>query len=194
MNNIVKKYDTIFLDNHINDTINLLLTFSKYELPISYQAENAIHNSNLRSKDPLMMASYLLYSKYDSDHFKQVLSEYNSIIYEALGRISSAKDYLMYSELWYVMIFNKCPFIDTSLQNEISRIINDVCSLPENPQFIERDKTRLLFAKFLRDKSDNFITWKLDTIDIVADITFRTRHRTIFRNFGKASNIYDVSV
>lgn len=191
INNIVKKYDVIFLDNHINDTINLLLTFFRYGLSTSYQAETKIHTSNIESKDPLMMASYLIYSRYDDAYFNQVLSDYSNIIENAISRIVSRKDYLMYKEMWYVMIFNKCPFISASLQSEISRIIDSICTAPVSDDF---EKARLLVFDFIKNSTENFITWKLDTVDIAADITFRTRHRTIFKNFNQNSKIYDVSI
>lgn len=188
---IVQKYNSLFASSNIYDVINILLMLSRYNIALPYNVEETLINTIFTYNDPILIATYLLYAKYNNKYFNEILDKLSNVLSSALDNIQDEKNILLYKEFWFVLVFNHCPFIDSMLQ---IRINSKIKVLTSSTSSAVDAKTKKLIGKFLTDENNNFITWRIENIDIVKDITFRTHRRTIFRKYGKAGDLFQVSV
>jgi GTPase SAR1 family protein len=159
---------------------------------LPYSVEETLVITIFKYNDPILMATYLLYSKYNVKYFNEILEKVSNALTRALDNIKDNKKLLLYKEFWFILVFNKCPlFTDKSLQSIIDSKINILTSGTSSKADMQLKR---LIGKYLNDESNNFITWRIENIDIVKDITFRTHRRTIFRKYGKAKELFEASI
>ena len=81
------------------------------------------------------------------------------------------------------MIFNKCPFLSKAEQDEIDSILNKL-KISTGEQ--AGDILGKIFVEYVKDNPVQFFEWDLDNKDYIRTITFKTRQRSIYRNYAES--------
>ncbi len=178
--NLINRYAFIFEKAELNDIVNLLLFCSQAKIEIPYrQEENMV--LKLRDKDdPILWATYLLYSQYNKKYCKQIRDEIGSRLLERIEAIVQKESIYTYREFWWVLIFNKSPFITGTEQNEIDNIVS---ILKRGSGNTAGEILGQLFIDYLKNSSVQFFEWDISKNDLLRNMTFKTRQRSIFRNY-----------
>lgn len=180
---IVNRYSYLFETANINDVINLILLCAKCNIEIPYKSEQVVFKNCIEGDNPIIWATYLVYTQYDKDYFKETLDCIEKIINEKMESILKKKNILTYKEIWWLLIFNKCPYISSGIQILFDTIIiNDInarCVTTPNPC----DDCVELVAEYLINSPNQFFEWDISKKDILQQITYRTHQRTIFKNY-----------
>lgn len=95
-----------------------------------------------------------------------------------------------YREFWWLLVFNKSPHIDVSLQNTLDNIINTL-KVSTNANITAGELCGNLFIDFLKNSPEQFFEWNIENGDFLRDITFKTYERTIFKNYRDNLNFMD---
>lgn len=189
---ILNKYMFVFENANINDYVNLLLVFRKYGVAFGCNIEESIRSEIIKSNDPLLMSTFLVYCVYDENLFYETKLLFQRIILEKVRNIVLKEKCLEYKEFWFVLIFNKCTYIDPIVQTEIEGIIS---YLHTSGGKINPSQAIInLLYEFMLHETNQFITWNINHLDVAKQITFRTYQKTVFRNNYKDSKIFDSSI
>jgi hypothetical protein len=185
---IINKYAYIFSWNNSNDIINLVLLCIECSVEIPFAHETELKKHIFDSDNPINVAVFLIYSKYNNNYFQEIKNEINKIILYKIQSIQNKENILTYREIWWILIFNKSPYISNDIQIKINDIIGYIRSiLVSNNQ---RHLTFELFCDFLDQNSNQFFCWDITSKDILRKITYRTHERTLFRNFKYGQTAY----
>jgi len=176
---LLHKYESVIIRSGYSDIINLLVAFDELDVHFSLKIEEKLLSLIKAADDPIALATYLYYSKYNTKLMSRVSTEVNSLLDEKYNSIQEKRKELLYREFWYILIFNKCPYIDTSLQQKlngmIKRMLKDVNG--------NADKTIKMIADYMLDPTEDysFISWNVKGARMLEEITYRTQNKTIFR-------------
>lgn len=190
---LINKYAFIFDKININDIINLILLCTALKIEIPYVQERNLMNRIRAEDNPIIWATYLLYSKYDKEYYKQVLNEIENNIKDRMDSILSKKNILTYREFWWLLVFNKCPHITTASQDIFDRVINDNwdSTITENSSAAEI--STFLFGEYLKKETKQFFEWDIEKKDLLKKITYKTLKRTIFKNYNGSLRFMEFS-
>ena len=179
--NLVRRYSFIFENANLNDICNWFVFFNEYKISLLQHSERCISNKILNSDNPILMANYLIYSRYNYNYYSQILEQMETIIN---NRISSMIPFepLLQKEFWYVIVFHNCPYLSASLktniQNKISEIHmsdNSVCAKANN----------LINDYLVGCHKNSFFYWGYYQFSTSKQLTYRTYQRTLFRQYKK---------
>lgn len=120
---LINKYAFIFDKANINDVVNLFLFCRQAKIEIPYLQEECIVRKIKEKDDPILWATYLMYSQYNRKYSDEIRSCIEKTLLEKINAIRVQKSVYEYREFWWILIFNKCPFITNASQNAIDNAI-----------------------------------------------------------------------
>lgn len=177
---LINRYAFVFEKAELNDIVNLLLFCSQAKIEIPYRQEEKIVSTLREKDDPILWATYLLYSQYNKKYCKQIRDEIGNTLLERIEAIVQKESIYTYREFWWILIFNKSPFVTVHEQNEIDNIIS---ILKRGSGNTAGEILGELFIDYLENGSEQFFEWDINKNDLLRNMTFKTRQRSIFRNY-----------
>lgn len=187
---LTNKYSFIFEKANLNDIINLVLFCTQAKIEIPYTQECLLIERLRKKADPILWASYLIYAKYSKKYFKEILFEIEDRIKENIEAIRSKENIYTYREFWWIIVFNKSPYLSSTIQSLVDRIINDLQTNTSNNKRAG-DICGNLFVEFLKTNQKQFFEWNIHEKDFLRQITFKTYERSIFKNYKETLNFMD---
>lgn len=184
---LINRYAFVFEKAELNDIVNLLLFCSQAKIEIPYRQEEKIVSTLREKDDPILWATYLLYSQYNKKYCKQIRAEIGNTLLERIEAIVQKESIYTYREFWWILVFNKSPFITEHEQKKI----NDIISLLKRGSGVTAGEILgELFIDYLESRSEQFFEWDINKNDLLRNVTFKTRQRSIFRNYQE--NLYSL--
>jgi hypothetical protein len=186
---LLNKYAYIFKQNNQNDIINLVLLCTAASLEIPFIYETFLKDSIFKSDNPVNHAVFLIYSKYDEKFFKEMQDCINRVLLNKIETMQNKGYILTYKEFWWLLVFNKSPYIDSAIQMEFDALID---SIPIKPSVdvIPNNISMAIFCDFLKYSTKQFFSWDVESRNLLKEITYRTHERTIFRNYRYGQTPY----
>jgi hypothetical protein len=193
LQNTIQRYSFIFINGNLPDLCDWFLFFIDYKITLRIEVEKKLIEKIKQDNNPIILANFLKYSKYNGSFFNEMKNLTNSIITENLERLSS-KDPMLQPEFWYALIFHNCPYITHQLRNNINNIILSISpNNPTLPSGIVRELVRDFLQLQLPSGNkpvDSIFNWN-ENINVSEQITFRTFQRTIFKRYrGNKYGLY----
>lgn len=180
LQDLFNKYSFIFEKANLNDIVNLFLFCHQVKIEISYRQEEKIVKQLDDKDDPILWASYLLYSQYNHNYFINIKNIIEETLIERIDAIVKKDSIYTYREFWWVLIFNKSPHISPEIQDKINTVIPDILTETNgNPGSLLGN----IFLDFLKNNDKQFFEWDINDTDFLRSITFKTRQRSIFKNY-----------
>lgn len=177
---LLEKYAFVFEKSNLNDIINLILFCHQAKIEIPYRQEKMIVEKLAEKDDPILWASYLLYTQYSEEYYNEIKNRIGRILDERIDAIVKKDSICLYREFWWILIFNKSPHLTAAQQSRIDAIIP---SISTGATSIPGKKVVDLFVEFLEKSENQFFEWEIDKSDFLRNITFKTRQRSIFKNY-----------
>ena len=94
-------------------------------------------------------------------YFEKILNEIEKIIELKLDAILKKDNILTYREFWWIIIFNKCPFIKGALQNKFDILIANRFSLTVTDSSNAVNICTYLLGDFFLNSSKQFFEWDI---------------------------------
>lgn len=187
---LINKYSFIFEKANMNDIVNLILFCTQANIEIPYTQECLLLEEMRRKNDPILWASYLVYSSYSKRYLDEIFSEIDNQLRENIEAIRSKENVYTYREFWWIIVFNKSPYLSSVTQGLIDNVLND---LKVNTTGSRRagDICGNLFVDFLKTNQKQFFEWDMNEKDFLRQITFKTYERSIFKNYKGTLNFMD---
>ena len=180
----------IFCAYNMNDIVNLILFCKQAKIEIPYTQECLLVEELREKDDPILWASYLVYASYSKRYFEEILLEIENYIKENIEAIIAKENIYTYREIWWIIVFNKSPYITNGTQGLINNIISDLqVNISGNKR--AGDICGNLFVEFLKTNSKQFFEWNIHEKDFLRQITFKTYERSIFKNYKETLNFMD---
>lgn len=185
LQNLLNKYAFVFEKANLNDIVDLFLFCAQAEIEIPYVEEERIVKKLYEKDDPILWATYLLYSKYNEKYYNDIKTTIEQILAKRIEAIRVQKSIFEYREFWWVLVFNKCPLLSSTSQILINGVIN---SLPytgtgnRNCADIALD----VFVDYLKNNGEQFFEWDMSRKDFLRTITFKTHEKSIFKNYKES--------
>lgn len=178
LQSIVTKYSFIFNNANVNDIQNLLLVITNKGIQLPVDVERDLWEKVKDSKNPITIATFLEFSRYNLNFFNEIKLHVNKSICNDLGKITKYRDLFLYEEIWWVFMFIDCPYIAQDTKDAIQCIIAEMPTNDSSPKGL----TRNLIYEYLSDNSitNKFIRWNHVEVDIAKEITYKTLKKTIF--------------
>ena len=186
LQNLFTQYSFVFLRGNLNDLCNLFLLCSEFNIYLPLTDEKHVFKTIKQQNNPLLLANFLLYSKYYKPYFDEILIEIEDIIERNISHITKGEE-LLQREFWFILIFNNCPFISARLKQKTQDIIDRI-RVPnaDKPSGVIIN----LFCDFLSSNKKNlFFTWGAHQFSVSKQIAFRTHQRTIFREYKRKNSL-----
>lgn len=196
LSNLINKYDYIFLNYNIDDLVDWFPLLKEYGVTLNLQTENKIFEKLKRLNNPILFANYLIYATYNEKYLQVISDEISRIIKENLKNINCDSEKIFQDiEMWYIIIFHNCPYIEQTTIIEITNIILTVKNNITNQNPTDICKSMILEFLELKDcnnrkKTNSFFNWSITSF--VKKIVFKTSRRTIFKN--SSQNDFGVSI
>lgn len=188
MQNLINRYAFVFDKANLNDIINLILFCSQAKVEIPYHQEKNIILKLYEMDNPILWASYLIYAQYSKRYFQEIRDVIGKLILDRIYAIVKKDSVYTYREFWWVLIFNKSPYITTIEQNAIDSII---AILKMGSGITAGEILGNLFVEYLKNNKEQFFEWNLHKKDFLRNITFKSRQRSIFKNYQEnLSSLY----
>ena len=179
---LVNKYAFIFDKANLNDIINLVLFCAHAKIEIPYRQEQMIVCKLREKDDPILWASYLLYSQYSTKYYKEIRDEIGEILLERIDAIIKKDSIYTYREFWWVIIFNKSPHLTMAEQSKVDHLINEL-KVSTATNLSAEEICGNLFVEFVKNNSRQFFEWDMEEKDFLRNYTFKTYERSIFKNY-----------
>lgn len=179
---LVNKYAFIFDKANLNDIINLVLFCAHAKIEIPYRQEQMIVCKLREKDDPILWASYLLYSQYSTKYYKEIRDEIGGILLERIDAIIKKDSIYTYREFWWVIIFNKSPHLTIAEQSKVDDLINEL-KVSTATNLSAEEICGNLFVEFVKNNSRQFFEWDMEEKDFLRNYTFKTYERSIFKNY-----------
>ena len=179
---LVNKYAFVFDKANLNDIINLLLFCAHAKIEIPYKQEQMLVCKLREKDDPILWASYLLYSQYSAKYYKEIRDEIGEILLERIDAIIKKDRIYTYREFWWVIIFNKSPYLTTEEQSKVDDLIDEL-RVSSNVKLSAEEICGNLFVEFVKNNSKQFFEWDIEEKDFLRNYTFKTYERSIFKNY-----------
>lgn len=187
---LINKYSFIFEKANMNDIVNLILFCKQAKIEIPYTQECLLVEALREKDDPILWASYLIYASYSKRYFEEILLEIENYIKENIEAIIAKENIYTYREFWWIIVFNKSPYITSGTQGLINNIISDLqVNISGNKR--AGDICGNLFVEFLKTNPKQFFEWNIHEKDFLRQITFKTYERSIFKNYKETLNFMD---
>lgn len=176
---ILHKYEAAIVNTNYSDIVNLLIAFSELDIHFSLAFEERLFSNIKNADDPIALATFMYYSTYNDKLKIKISAEIDKLIMEKVRSIQQPKEELLYKEFWYVLIFNKCPYINPDTQTAINTILKRIA---KNPKSIADRSIKLIIDFMLEGtEANSFISWNTKGARMLEEITYRTHNKTIFR-------------
>lgn len=176
---IVQNYDFIFINNNLDDIIDYLLLISNYKIELRNNIEIHIISELEKRNNPILYAVYLMYSRYSDKYFNIIKNMVNEKIIEDISMIYSDKNIFLYDEIWWIIVFWQCPYVECNIQDKL----HEKLDLISNENTLSY-KCRKIIYDFLEDDSfpNKFINWNIERCEFFETTVFNTYERTLFNN------------
>lgn len=188
---LVNKYAFIFDKANLSDIVNLMLFYRQANLEIPYEQECMIVKRLNEKQDPILWATYLVYSQYNKAYCEEIRNSIEKKIEDSIESIRSEKSIYTYREFWWIIVFNKSPYISRKIQLMIDTIIDNV-SYKNDPKNAG-DICGNLFIDFLKKNDKQFFEWNIREKDFLRNMAFKTYERSLFKNYKENINFMDWS-
>lgn len=182
LQNLFNKYSFILDKAKINDIVNLILFCYQAKIEIPYLQEEKLVQKMKEKDDPILWASYLIYSQYNDKYFYSIRNTIEEILLEKINSIMVDSAIYEYREFWWILVFNKSPLITKPTQNIIDKKIDSI-NIPPHNQCTCGSILVKLFKTYLKDNPKQFFKWDMDEIDFLRILTFKTKEKSIFKNY-----------
>ena len=180
LQNLLNRYAFVFDKANLNDIVNLFLFCRQAKISIPYKQEVNIVERLHEKDDPILWASYLLYSQYSKKYFAEIQSIISNKLIEHMEGIVHQDSIYTYREFWWVIVFNKSPHINEAEQNRINNLISELkIGTDSNPG----ERIGKLFVEYLKNNPVQFMEWNMEKGDFLRNMTFKTKERSIFKNY-----------
>lgn len=177
---LINKYAFIFDKANINDVVNLFLFCRQAKIEIPYLQEECIVRKIKEKDDPILWATYLMYSQYNRKYSDEIRSCIEKTLLEKKNAIRVQKSVYEYREFWWILIFNKCPFITNASQNAIDNAIT-LLNVPTDSGCTHTLVD--IFKNYLQNSPIQFFDWDIERNDFLRTLTFKTHEKSIFKNY-----------
>lgn len=181
---IITSHSYIIEKANINEIVNLIILFASFKFELPYKEEKYIQNWLESEENPIMWASYLLYSKYNEAYFKEICDYIENKITTSIQSIIKKNYVLTYKEIWWIYIFNKCDYIKPATQDIINDFINNYLKALYSDDAKPSEICMSLLYDFMIQSDKQFFQWDLENKDFLKEVTFKTYERTIFKNYN----------
>lgn len=128
----------------------------------------------------LLWATYLMYSQYNRKYSDEIRSCIEKTLLEKINAIRVQKSVYEYREFWWILIFNKCPFITNASQNAIDNAIT-LLNVPTDSGCTHTLVD--IFKNYLQNSPIQFFDWDIERNDFLRTLTFKTHEKSIFKNY-----------
>lgn len=166
---LINKYAFIFDKANINDVVNLFLFCRQAKIEIPYLQEECIVRKIKEKDDPILWATYLMYSQYNRKYSDEIRSCIEKTLLEKINAIRVQKSVYEYREFWWILIFNKCPFITNASQNAIDNAIT-LLNVPTDSGCTHTLVD--IFKNYLQNSPIQFFDWDIERNDFLRTLTF----------------------
>ena len=180
LQNLLNKYAFIFDKANVNDVVNFFLFCCQASIEIPYLQEENIVRKLMAKDDPILWATYLMYSQYNKKYFDSIKTIIENTLVEKIEAIRVKKAIYEYREFWWILIFNKCPHISASSQKMIDTFIS-LINVPTT-----HGCTSILvglYKDYLQNNPEQFYDWDMRKNDFLRTLTFKTHEKSIFKNY-----------
>lgn len=176
---ILHKYEAAIADTNYSDIVNLLVAFSELDIHFSLEFEEKLFSNIKNADDPIALATFMYYSTYNDKLRIKISAKIDDLLIKKIRSIQQPKEELLYKEFWYVLIFNKCPYINPDTQVAINAILKRIAKNPKSTA----DRSVKLIVDFMLESTEtnSFISWNTKGARMLEEITYRTHNKTIFR-------------
>lgn len=176
---LIKRYAFVFEKANLSDIVNLILFCCQAKIEIPYRQEAKIVERLCSKDDPILWASYLLYSRYSKKYYLEIRNKIGNLLVNRIKSIVQKESMYTYREFWWVIVFNKSPHLNVKEQSEIDSLLSTAKS-GGGDSCPELGK---IFIDFLKNSPEQFFEWDIEKKDFLRIITFKTRQRSIFKNY-----------
>ena len=175
---IINKYD--FSISNSSEIVNLLVALRGFNVSFRTKIEEEILENILESDNPILLATFLYYSQYNNRYLDEISSVVNNILNKKLNYLNNKNEILLLREFWYIIIFNKCPYVS----EENKKLIEDILKIILKKN--SKNRNVKLFIDFMLDKDQRycFFSWRKKGIKFMQEITYRTSSMTVFKRKG----------
>ena len=118
-----------------------------------------------------------MYSQYNKKYSDEIRNYIEKTLLEKISGIRVQKSVYEYREFWWILIFNKCPYITIASQNAINNAVA-VLNFP-----LDSGCTQTLiniFKSYLQNSPIQFFYWDIERNDFLRTLTFKTHEKSIF--------------
>lgn len=180
LQDLINKYAFIFEKANINDVVNLFLFCRQAKIEIPYLQEEHIVRKLKEKDDPILWATYLIYSQYNRKYANEIRGYIEKNLIENINAIRVQKSVYEYREFWWILIFNKCPFLSNTSQN----VIDNTIALLDVPSAVGCTHILIdMFKNYLQNSPMQFFDWNIERNDFLRTLTFKTYEKSIFKNY-----------
>jgi hypothetical protein len=160
--------------------VNLLIALEELGVHFSLEFEEIIMKKVIDADDPIAIATFLHYARYDEILLAKFSDKVNKIIENRWLSIKGRNQELLYREFWYILIFHKCPYLSKANEDRIVSVLRRMQKDVKGSS----DMSMKLVADFMLDKSQHysFISWHTKGARMIEEITYRTQNKTIFKS------------
>jgi len=190
---LITKYVSIFEKANINDIVNLILLCAEKNIEIPYRQECKIEDKICREDNPIIYATYLMYARYNEAYYQKIITKIERIIGIKIEAIIKKETILTYREFWWIIIFNKCSFIDSTLQSKFDMILTNKFSISVTDSSSAADICTYLLGDFFVNSSSQFFEWDISKRNLLKEITYKTYERSLFKNYKFNYNFMEFS-
>lgn len=184
-------YSNYFRKSNTNDYINLFLVLRNFKVYFPSSVEESVLSTLKEEDNPVNLATFLIYSRYNNEFYNEVIDYINKRVESAIDEIIKDNDPLMYKQFWFVIIFNKCPFINHLVQSKIDNFLNEyLAKLSSTSSAVQANK---LIVEFMLNNNQQFIEWNPGLKKIGNQIIFRTHYKTVFRKKKRYKRLLSAS-
>ena len=177
LHRVVWEYSDVFENSEFADISNLLLTLPAYKVSLPTNVEFSLLTKLKMSNNPVQMADFLMYSRYNKNFRKKVAVSIQDKISESIPSLDS-KELMLLHEFWYVVIFIKCPYIDASLRKKMEDICYKIHSGAQDATFSSVSQS--LVASFLLN--DSLYDWYSRFGLFSRSVSYLTNKRCLYIN------------
>jgi len=178
---VAKRYEFIFTNGNDEDIVNLLLLYACDNIKLESNIEQKILDRIYEKNNPMLFATYLIYVQNNIIAKKELIEIIESKIEDAVDEIKNNLKFFLYKQVWWILIFYECPFIDKSIQYKMNNKVIKVKLELKNDIY---DTAKSEIINFILDTNNKikFINWHLEKDEFYEKVIFKTLERTIFNS------------
>lgn len=183
----------------MHDQCDWLPFLHSYGINLSMHIEEIWLQRAEQLNDPIIWANLLIYSLYNERFKNIILLKIEDTIKHQLSNLIPDGEPFNQREIWYILVFHNCPYLDTQtislIENTITQMAAAISSNNHPSELLkkiiydylgQKDNTGNKLLKSFFDWSNN------NTFD--ERITYRTFQRTIFKQYKKKTSLIYASL